>query len=139
MASTSENRVQSLLLAILLFCFVCICNAESEDKEKRIVLTNDLDGGEFLTMNCKSDKEGDFGLHVLPPRGSHLFIFHDSTAIYCNWKWKNTFHQFNIFVQSRDSPKCTDKACFYQWRIFTSGPCLFNPISQKYDNCFKWN
>lgn len=53
-----------VLLTILLFQFMCMCNADvTFPKQKRVIVTNDLGGGDLsLAMTCKSNKEGDFGL-----------------------------------------------------------------------------
>lgn len=133
-------HVVLLLLTILLFQFMCMCNANvTFPKQKRVVVTNDLGGDLSLAMTCNSNKEGDLGLHVLPPHRSYEYDFRFSTAIYCNWKWTNVFHEFNIFVQPREKPQCTETTCTVSWSILPSGPCQFNPDTKKYDFCFKWS
>lgn len=95
-----------IIVAIdLLFQFMCMCNANvTFPKQKHVVVTNDLGGDLSLAMNCNSNKEGDLGLHVLPPHCSYEYDFRFSTDIYCNWKWTNEFHEFNIFIQPQEKP-----------------------------------
>ncbi|KAE9612745.1 putative plant self-incompatibility S1 [Lupinus albus] len=54
---------------------------------------------------------------------------------YCKFVWTEVFHNFDIYVQTRDE-KCENRSC--SWIITEQGPCQVtndpnNPI------CFQWD
>ncbi|KAJ4835131.1 hypothetical protein Tsubulata_041541, partial [Turnera subulata] len=84
-------------------------------------------GGQILIVHCKS-KEDDLGVKQLGPSQSFMFSFHHRewpfgrTLFFCKFSWAGGSGWFDIYRQSRDEDKCTDKKYF--WNIKQNGPCL---------------
>lgn len=127
----------ALLLSITLFFTLIMC-VYGDGKTVRIM--NDLGGGLFLTVHCKSTNH-DLGTKVLSPdpnNNSFEFSFPSAKTQYsCSFEWPGVQHSFDIYVESRDAAKCDQ--C--DWLIASSGPgpCRFNFITKSYDTCFPWN
>ncbi|KAK8594186.1 hypothetical protein V6N13_125995 [Hibiscus sabdariffa] len=116
-----------LLLLVVIDAFSLI------PKKADVQIYNDLGSGTDLIVHCKS-KDDDLGEQHLGYRNYFEFRFRPSifqnTLFYCNFQWNGITHWFDIYVEQRDKPFCSQ--CV--WDIRPDGACLTN-----YDLCLPWS
>ncbi|XP_050216272.1 S-protein homolog 5-like [Mercurialis annua] len=109
-------------------------------KKKTVSMINDVGPELDLTVHCKS-KDDDLGTHVIPYKSFYSFRFKpnmmDTTLFFCSMTWKGSkLNYFDIYREERDKDKCSVHC---SWNIRATGPCMWNPDKQFYNDCFPWN
>lgn len=108
-------------------------------KTRHVRVTNALEGGSTLTINCRSEDD-DIGIQVLQPQDSFEFHFKPTfigiTRFYCSFQLPDaSIYWFDVYNHWRDGRDCSE--CY--WVIRDGGPCMFNWDNQQYDICYKWS
>lgn len=130
----------ALLCLLLLLQNHSNCEAGILQKHKtNVTIINDLQGGGDLTLHCKS-RNDDLGSQTIHSQASWSFYFRPdlfcTTLYFCRVEWAGVIPQYtDIYDCGRDYRRCTDCT----WSITADRPCLFNPETNKFDLCEKWN
>ncbi|CAL1400532.1 unnamed protein product [Linum trigynum] len=109
----------------------------------RVVVINDLGGGQELRLHCGS-KDYDLGIRMLKPHQGFRWRFRPSffgnTLFYCSVEWgaaaAGEVHWFDVYDQVRDEDRCT----ICRWLIKETGPCFSDEEGESGDStCQSWN
>ena len=122
------------LFSFVVLAFV-VCFSDGLKVDVKIINGMDIN----MNVQCKS-KDDDLGVQLLPPDLDFEFKFEPNllgtTLFFCRFWWGSESHWFDIYIQKRDSGRCI-AMCW--WKVFPTGPCLFNPGSGEYTTCESWN
>lgn len=129
--------IRNALLLITVVLLIVLPGSMGSIKRNRIHVTVKNDMSMDLALHCKS-KDDDLGLQILQPQGSFKFTFWPNvwgtTLYFCTFGWQDQTQYFDIFVQRRDTTKCSE--CV--WSIIPTGPCRFNSKTGQFDICYPW-
>ncbi|CAL1396371.1 unnamed protein product [Linum trigynum] len=131
-------RHNSAILATVLLLAAFAMPADSFFEKTRVMVQNDLQGGQEMKVHCKS-KDDDIGVHFLKQHGSISWKFRPSfwgnTLFFCYFNWGEGFKHIDVYHQYRDEDDFTGCHHFCHWLVRATGPCL---IMKNGLNCYNW-
>ncbi|CAL1410410.1 unnamed protein product [Linum trigynum] len=136
------RQCHTVLVSLLLLSTLLAASIEAK---KVLVLENDVEGVQNITIHCRSN-EDDLGVHVLEPHQSFQRELLNSLFIpnlyYCRFDWGGDAHWLDLNDYRYECPICTNVVLggceICRWSIKRNGSCLAtdNKGSQR---CYNWH